>query len=300
MTRARVAAGIAGVLILAALAACTGAPPPAGAPVTLSLSTSDVAPYAGAHAELDPAKGFIVEPLDAYAMSFADTRLIESANDVLIDRCMRKAGYANVLTRLDRSREHQAENRRFGIWSPQLAAAYGYGLPPRSDEGDDLLAAQSAAWGEVWKNCYRTTETLPALRYDSADAFAQDSVIAVGERGYNEADRYASEAPDWTRARHDWWSCLEKEGLTPRKGVEEWSPVVPSDPEAAIRTATIDVACKQQVDFIPRMTDLETSYQAAYIAKHEAALETQRAAVRKVVQHAKAILRSAVSVVPLG
>jgi hypothetical protein len=225
-------------------------------------------------------------------MSWADLLLVDRANDVLIDRCLRESGFTNPILDLERPETAPIEERRLGIWVEANAASYGYGFPPNSfaDEGNALLDSQSEEWGKAQATCYQTTDLVPALVYEDAFAQSDGSAIAVGAKGRTESYSYAALQPEWRDARSDWWACLRENGVTPVTGDDDWAPEVPSDREAAVRVALIDIACKQETNLIHRITDKVAQYETAYVVKNEAALLAQRDAVDSVIAEAEAIL----------
>ncbi len=92
--------------------------------------------------------------------------------------------------------------------------------------------------------------------------------MAVGVSGQEQAYYFASTSKTWSVLRSQWWSCMAKQGLTPDKNPQDWVPVIPTDPQAAIRAGLIDVACKTQLNFVQQLADLESEYEAAYVAQN--------------------------------
>lgn len=257
-----------------------------------SISQSDLASYLHVSAKLNGTDGTIQYPLDAYQMSAIDVQTVEAANDIIIDRCLKKSGLSNPLTQLDRLKTPVSEDRTFGLWNESNAANYGYGTrpDPEAERGNQLLAAEPKTWGDAQAKCYATSKVLHELLYNNADSLAKDSVLAVGTSGYWESMNYAAGTKQWKAAREALWSCWQSHGLTPRTGANDWSPQVPKDQKSQIRVALVDVKCKQQTGFEQKMANIVAQYQAAYVAKHEAALNQQLVQVRKVNAEAKAII----------
>lgn len=278
------------VLLLAAGATLVSCSEPKS--TSLSISDDAVKSYSSTRAILDPSTGSITLPLDKYAMSWSDLNLVASANDKLIDSCLRTSSFTNPLLSLNRSTRVVPEDRRYGPWSPALATRWGYGSPADdvASRGDTLLASQSQMWQSAQEQCYRSTKLLPSLSYSDSKASGAKSLIAVGAQGAGEAAVYAASQPAWTSARSKWWDCLRKNGIEPRTGANEWVPNGAGDGESAVRTAITDVMCKSQTGLVATLSNLEARYQRAYEAKNEAALSAQRAKVDSELQKAKQIL----------
>ncbi len=279
---------IAVPLIVAMLTGCTSASPTSSD--ELSVDESELSQYRSVVALLDPQSGTITLPLDAFFMSDDERRLIETANDQLMDNCLQRYGFQNPLLGLDRRLGVVGfADRRYGVWSDEVLR-YGYDIPP-SPVGDQITAAliaQSKEWGDAEAKCYTESDPLPILTSGAVDA--PDTVIALGARGVTEAYVYAASTPEWKQARQDWWACLSREGLTPRTGPTEWTPDIPTDAEAALRVANIDMACKTEVNLVQRLADLEARYQAAFAADNQAALVAQRGKVEEVLEQAGEIV----------
>ncbi|NYJ30070.1 hypothetical protein HNR17_000843 [Galbitalea soli] len=225
-------------------------------------------------------------------MTWAELQVIDHANDVLLDDCLRKSGFTNPLRTLDRSAIPVAEDRRYGIWVAVNARRYAYELPSFAFavKGDALLRAQSAAWSSAEDSCLRSTPLLPELTYTDSRAGLQGSPIKTGTDGAAAAYLAASRTKAWRIARQQWWACLRMHKVSPRTNATDWSPVLPTNPAAAPRTAMIDVNCKASTKIIQTLADIEARYQAAFIAHHREQLEFERRAVADAVREAKRVI----------
>lgn len=257
-----------------------------------SLDDDTVGQFSSVIALLDRELGSITLPLDSYAMNRAEATQIEIANDILLDRCLRESGLRNpYLGKIDRTESPLIADRRFGPWTSSVNQ-YGYELPPNpvADQIGNILVAQDQQYSDAEARCFEDTEFLPLLTYDDSQANADESPISLGARGVVEAYGYAQASPDWQAARTDWWDCMRDQGVTPRTGPTDWAPEIPADPEAAIRTAAIDVGCKDRVDLVQRLSNLEARYQAAFESEHLGALQAQRQEVEGLLETAASIL----------
>ncbi|MEJ1230713.1 MAG: hypothetical protein WDM88_09150 [Galbitalea sp.] len=117
----------------------------------LSISSSTITKYSSVHATLSYTAGTITLPLDSYEMGWHDQTLIESANDILMDRCLRKSGYSNPLVNLDRESASEPMDRSFGVWVEASVAANGYNVP--TNEVDEQAIALVANESTGWSKC---------------------------------------------------------------------------------------------------------------------------------------------------
>ena len=116
-----------------------------------------------------------------------------------------------------------------------------------------------------------------------------------------EAYASAKSDPEWNKVRSEWWSCLEGNGLTPRKGDQEWgsqetfnidlsSKSEEEKTQETIRLATIEAECNQKVGMAQRLGDIEASYQGPLIEKNQAKLNQLKEEKEKRVARAREII----------
>ncbi|MFI0715007.1 hypothetical protein ACH4SK_31150 [Streptomyces inhibens] len=85
----------------------------------------------------------LVLPFDAYAISTPQIHTIESAEDLLIRDCMREHGRGwKALPRPSGVDWDPSNRRRYGLIESEIAARFGYHLPPAPQE----LTRREAAW----------------------------------------------------------------------------------------------------------------------------------------------------------
>ncbi|SMH45854.1 hypothetical protein SAMN06295885_2639 [Rathayibacter oskolensis] len=289
----RAARAVVAVSCLALTACSVGAP--SGGP-TEPPEDVDISAYSDVHAVLDRSAESIVYPIDAFFISRADLGRLAQANALLWDDCMREGGRTYPPAEFDLTQSVDAPDTAFGIWSPDSADRFGYALDPSLDDDIEtanaaLMAASQAdpGWDAAFDACLESVERLPELGRDFAWETPQISDLPQSIR--NDAGMLASTDPVWEDARQAWSDCLVSRGLTLDTEVEgSWAPEIPEDPEAAIRTAVLDVQCKEETGLVETLSSLHAQYQAALIDRHRAALDEVAEKEREIVAHADEII----------
>jgi hypothetical protein len=65
---------------------------------------------------------------------------------------------------------------------------------------------------------------------------------------------------------------------------------VPNDRNQQIRTARIDIDCKNRTNLIQRVADLEAKFQAVYMARNQGAVDSLRSAKTADLSKAREIV----------
>lgn len=253
-----------------ALGACTN---------TSAPSPSSLDPSAFEQLKVDEATGTFELPLDPYIASLEEDHVIQYAVDLRIRECMKALGQEYVA--YDMRTATPRENRRFGPWSMELAASYGYGLPPSPSEYRGAETGNSEIHDEQWDSdaiaCGKknTDLALPNKRLDGASLATYEETLA---------------SPDGVRALNEWRECLRDSGIRPPE--DGW---VPADAQGVnksveIRVAVADVDCKARVRLVPRLASIEAEIQTRYIAEHESELFEYRQQVDKVLETAQQVI----------
>lgn len=217
----------------------------------------------------------IVYPLDGYSVSTQELNLIERAGSIRIQQCMSKNGQPIDLIGSFKDRTSAAE-RPYGIWLMLTAEQYGYGRP-EENLGTPQLETKTVEFNRQWDSCLG--EAVPSTSY-GADQNALSVQLAA------RATAAAKKDPRTVELVQAWKTCLQAQGAT-FKDNETWSPIeARSDTETAIRVAISDVRCKEDMDFVQKMADIEASYQATLISDNEAGLLAQRQKIEKTLDEA--------------
>lgn len=288
------------LLVLAGCSAADGRGGGSGASSTsFAMPESvDISDYSDVHAVLDAHNELIVYPIDAYFVDSDGLERIDRATSIQWDSCMRKSG--RTYPAIDFNTWTESQDTYYGIWSLERASTLGYDFDQSANAQVDaansaVIAASQAdpGWDAAFDKCINSGDRLPmpGRDYASDDDLA---VMGLPTSIRNDARILASKDPGWDEARGEWLDCMSENGLTlDTETMSPWAPIVPDDPEAAIRTAVVDVTCKQKTNLVERLSSLESQYQAAMIDQNIAALNEVAKKERAIVAEADAIIATA-------
>ncbi|MFK0074778.1 hypothetical protein [Arthrobacter woluwensis] len=252
-----------------------------------------------ARARLDLAESRIILPVSDYDLSPADLKIIDRARETALGPCMNLKGFQ---TDPEASGAiGKTGDRLFGLWNVEWAKHYGYISGPGARKGTE--PPKPPGWDEAHGECAKNPDfvTLTAP-FTPLETFGSEPSLVSKISG--DADGFASNTPEWRKAREDWRACLRKQGLTPRTEDRAWSSQQAndllgridanhpsaSDKEEEIRIATTEAQCNQDTRLTQRLGDLEAGYQAPLIAKNQAALNEEKTRNQGYVAAAKKYL----------
>lgn len=257
------------VVVLGAtlLTACS-APEPTD-PTTEELPTVSIDAYSEVSAQLDYSLATVVLPLDQYVVSAPDyVATMLQAIAVTTDRCMVDKGYPAVADTVDWQASPRGEDRRYGIWSEELALQYGLDTAPHSSPPKVDVLDRGVAFNQQYATC---TESATAGLAEQID-FSQRPNI--DHRIRDAAQRAALAHPDGERAIEQWQRCMEDSGvvLDPATGypAQEYRS---QGKEAEIRATMIEAGCARLTGAVQTLYDLQARYEAAFIDSQAAALQ---------------------------
>lgn len=244
-----------------------------------SGTVSHPPPGAATKVKLDEETGRIVLPLARFGASDRERRTIYYAHELMMGRCMHAQGFPYLV--FDRRLEPEEPSRLYGVWTTEVARKYGYGLPPESRE-EDLLERQSRrgfarAGHQAFSGC-----TESAARVQIPDPLAGD--IAA----FNLYDKALDSQPARGVIRA-WHECLAAHGIPAPSDRYRWSPLGPRVRHTQ-RVALQDVRCKQRVDLVERLTEIEARVETRWIERHRGELTRQRAQIERQVRAAKTVI----------
>ncbi|WP_431993075.1 hypothetical protein [Streptomyces albogriseolus] len=245
-------------------------------------------------------------PIAQYSYTEAENTAIESAQQVLTQRCMSSYGIAYEPTDPDRE-PADSTDRRYGVSSPLEAARFGYHPNPDAlrDTQVDLPkealpvfygkrgASQGSGGDLVYKGkkvpdagCFG--QSIGKLsRYDDPDGAAVASRIATGS--YQES----LDAPAVKEVFRKWSSCMRKDGFrfaSPNEPLNK-SAFQGGEISAEEReTAVADVRCKEATGLLDIWFKAESAIQRAHIQENVKALEGLRTAHREKAAVARRIV----------
>ncbi|MFD3326861.1 hypothetical protein [Streptomyces sp. NPDC058701] len=243
-------------------------------------------------------------PLAPYVPDARQLGILDEAQDVLVDQCMRRYGFRYQLRRKAPSADKPGDNRRYGLSDAAEAARLGYenprmagaSKPPRQslgpneqlvlhglevdpskpvpmnqEEAENSDAATTVVGGQKVPagGCLReSTLKLYAPTADTVDGMVPHS---FGFDGF-------------TRSRKDsrvvkviaaWSACMAEHGYTadnpmdPPRGIGDADLSGPQ----AIATAKQDVDCKERTNLVGTWYAVETAYQKQLIERNAETLD---------------------------
>lgn len=239
-------------------------------------------------AKLDYPNNLITLPLDEYDYDDASRAVISEATARILQICYVAKGYSDAVPAFS---DDQNSNI-YGAWNVEYAKKYGYFNEEKAREGAQTAEKIPA---DIRQQCRKeNANQLKEIEYENDnDSFAY--------RLRQEAYASAKSNPEWNKVRSEWWSCLESNGLTPRKGDHEWtsqetfnigvsSKSEEEKTQESIRLATIEAECNQKVGMAQRLGDIEASYQGPLIEKNQAQLNQLKEEKEKHVAKAREII----------
>ncbi|MFF2135388.1 hypothetical protein [Streptomyces sp. NPDC058193] len=251
-------------------------------------------------------------PLDSYRLSAQDRQVIEQAEFVLANECMKRRGMSWPAPLRPLGRSHSPNERRYGVSDEAMASQYGYQLPPPIG----VTRAEQRQWDKDGK------ERLAGVAPATMNAYTGEGGGGPGcrERARQElamqwirlADPVAAaSSAAWQHAQADknvraldgeWSTCMRASGhhrSDPLVAAGSWSDsgLTKGDsirPPGAAETAMAitDVKCKKSVDYIARRQTIEASYQRDEISSHAAQIRAYRSAWKLSLEKARAVSRS--------
>ncbi|MEU9118336.1 hypothetical protein AB0C96_00485 [Streptomyces sp. NPDC048506] len=237
-------------------------------------------------------------PLDAYAATVAENRVVEDAQDILMRRCMKDLDMEwKTLPSVDAQDTEPPNLRRYGADESE-AVRYGYHPRPDPpsvvrrnrawDEREALPAeVQRAAYGTSGRGgCLKTARN--QLVGDTAPpdyhAFNQLTVTAL------ETSR---RTPEVRGALRTWHACMAKAGFDypepfAASDSERWETAEPTAAERA--TARADVACQKSAKLVTVWAAAETRIQRRLIQQNSGRLHEAKARKDRWLAAARRVL----------
>ncbi len=273
-----VALVVGGYPAVAALTPDRTTTPPAG------TATATVEPV---RAVVDRATGTITIPRwDDAASEQEDWTVLLTARAYFFAGCMADQGFADgwEFTGPVTREPAPGELYPYGAWLADDVRAHGYAFV-HDDRRLDLAPEESVA--------SRACQTQLEER-GLAVVWSEDPA-ALQERP-QQTDR-ALTTPEGRALRDQWAACLEQRGVATQ--VDEPESLVPAGVADApfdeqVRIGLVDVACKDELDLVQRLGDLDATLDAQWAADHPADVASALAAAeqdtRPAVDRARAYL----------
>ncbi|MCP2327018.1 hypothetical protein HDA40_005525 [Hamadaea flava] len=209
-------------------------------------------------------------PLDAYRLSSEQKLLDAQAQDLLMSDCMHKAGASlegesvTYSVAVNEYVQKQRDNS-FGLVDESKAQQFGYHgepMPIPEEKQYSPSPAMSQCSAEVKQSM---AEKAPSVQDFSKSFRLPDEAVA---RTRNDS-RYLAMARRWS-------DCMKDKGYvydSPESAATDsnWPTSNPSASE--VQTATADVRCKAETDYLPLVVALRTAYEIQLLEENAEALQ---------------------------
>lgn len=227
-------------------------------------------------------------PVETYAPTKAQTRMVSSTRDELIDACMDKQGFPEWTPAPDLPDlgGTTLTDWRYGIHDAEEAHAYGYHPDPEAQKAYDDVLAQDQSGNtdrDVLRSCVDEADGgVPRLAVSPL-------VNQIGGYSY----QMARETPEVQRVFEQWSECMKTKGHTyaqPMDAAED-PRFITSDKATELEkdTAAADVACRDKFHVEKTWFDAEAHIQEQEISKSQQELEEQQADIKAAVAKARAL-----------
>jgi hypothetical protein len=265
----------------ATLAPASGGVAPATGEGTPS-PTADT-PAAPQGAVVDEATGTVTLPLDEWFLSRQERAVVSSAREAYIVRCMTDAGFGDTAELVGPVQEPPGNGHaeRYGAWKVQTLEAMGYERP--QPVYANVIRTGDAAAEEHRLTCFDELRTL-GIEWDY-DRFEQ--IAPAGAETFAYTDEGQAVLGEWRQ-------CLVDNGVEPPA---EASDMVPAEAHGAplaeqVRIGRIDIACKDDLDVVRRLADIDAAQQLEYIERARTYLEERKPIEQAALAASEAYLAS--------
>ncbi|MDJ0336747.1 hypothetical protein [Cryobacterium sp. PH31-O1] len=219
-------------------------------------------------------------------MSWSEMQDVSHANALLVSDCLAVGGRQFARATQDWDSIPAIPDRRYGAWSQTDAEKNGYELPqsPQSAALTTLEDGLGDDWWEAFESCQSKVELFPIMGFNTAP---DTSPVDVG---MNESFTALLASSAFDSVRADWTSCIVAQGVVPDSESGVLVPEIPAAGEEQLRVAAIDVACKESLNSVQKLADVEAQGQMAYIDEHESELKAYRDKVDDVLFAVRKVL----------
>lgn len=287
--------GVAGVLSLAvALSGCTTQAEDDAegqAAVPEQMPTTPEMPEGGwpfdesATADVDRETSRIVFPITRFQYSDEERAIVESAGSLQYYLCLQDEGVAVSGWQPREAWPMDVHERRFGVWIEEFAEQYAFTVP---DPPPPPVEPWYDVTGDVADACHQQVQEDP--RWESefdrpyAGPLAYDMTAATDQVFVSEPG---------AAAQADWEACIEEAGLARDTTMDSPSAIVGATDEIneeQIRLALTSVRCKDEVNYVERLADVEAGFQQPVVDKYLKELSAERAELDRVLTEAREYL----------
>ncbi|MGW1374852.1 hypothetical protein ACWD6P_11355 [Streptomyces sp. NPDC002446] len=245
-------------------------------------------------------------PITAYALSAEEDALVAKAEQRLTGACAKRFSVEyRPPAEAGKGGAVRDEDRRYGVVDAQLAARYGYHLPPDpevpashlSDGQRTVLLGQSADGGPVERfRGKRLPEggCMGEARQRARGDFASQELSQVAGGIDSGSFRPSMDEPKVKAALAQWSRCMAGRGhdyATPLESVGDrrFGGDAPSEGEREVAKADVD--CKARTGLIERWVAGESRLQRDAIKRNSAKLKKLKEQQRREVRYARTVLK---------
>jgi hypothetical protein len=248
----------------------------------------------------------LVLPLDQFLLSRQDGSRVQAAYRLRLRQCVAGFGLDLVVPGAPSSRSDPGgpNARRYGVADTEIAAVFGYGLPPDPAGRKPPQPTLSAEVETVLSGKGPSSINGKPVPTGGCVAKAQGDINGRSTVDASLAERLAREA--FTRSEADsrtqaavrrWSTCMQAKGFTyssPDNAVAD-PRFTSGGPTSAleIRTAQADIACKLEVGLLGVRAAVEKAYQERLVAQHLEALNALRGLHEAQLRTAASVLGAA-------
>lgn len=246
-------------------------------------------------AEVDAAAGRVRLPFGDVFLTADDYDVIAAAQDAFLDPCFEDAGYGEYyspgegLMRVDSPARHAREAEPYGPWRSSDVRDHGYAAaltmwgPPPDEESSGLPFTEEMAAAS--RGCYRAMIEA-GLEYE-AETAAAGAPLGLPS---------LFETPEGATIIAEWEQCLGDNDVAPRG--DDMSVLIPAEVwnaslDEQVRIGLVDAQCKDDVDLVQRLADVEAAYQLAYLERGRAWVDEYTALQQRTLRAAEAYLEQA-------
>lgn len=233
-------------------------------------------------AVVDEGAGAITLPLDTVLLSRQEHAILESAREVYLARCLTDAGFGDTLELVGPVQvpPGNGNEARYGAWRLETLEQTGYQVqevrdPNRFWTSEPAEAQRSACLDETLAQ---------GISYESDQI---EALAPVGVTTFEDTD-------DGRAVLAEWRQCLAAGGVEPPAEGEGMVPpaAVGASLDEQVRIGRIDIACKDELDVVQRLADVDAAEQVDYIARAGDLLEQRRAIEQAALAASQAYLAS--------
>ncbi|GAA1401526.1 hypothetical protein [Oerskovia paurometabola] len=260
----------------------TLAPAASGPSPTAPVSPAGPGTVEAQGAVVDEASGTITLPLDSVLLGRHEHATITSAREVYLASCLTEAGFGDTLELVGPVRVPPGNGNaeRYGAWRLETLEQTGYGV----QEEVDPNVFRSSGPAEA-----RRAECLGEIRAQGLD-WDPSQFEESAPTGWTQYDTTG----EGRAVLAEWRQCLTDAGVEPPAEGQGMVPpaAVGASLDEQVRIGRIDVGCKDELDVVQRLADVDAAGQSEYIARAGDQLEQRRSVEQAALAASQAYLTS--------